>query len=68
MAKNITIINADRKGFRLLIDGKEYPELTGSVAAGSINIAPAGGHALVHLALVCEHVSIEHDGNARIAA
>jgi hypothetical protein len=61
VAKQITVHNADRKGFEFRIDGFTVPAIEHCIQQGSIRVTPGHGHSLVELTLITEHVSIEHD-------
>lgn len=67
MAKEITIINADRRTFRLLIDGVEVPGIGRSVLQESIEVLARGGHSLVRLELIAEQVMVMNERDPRVS-
>lgn len=67
MAKEITIINADRRSFRLLIDGVEVPGIGRSILQESIEVLARGGHSLVRLELIAEQVMVANEPSAAVA-
>lgn len=67
MAKEITIINADRRTFRLLIDGVEVPGIGRSVVMESVEVLARGGHSLVRLELIAEQVMVANEPAAAVA-
>jgi hypothetical protein len=67
MAKEITIINADRGTFRLLVDGVEVPGIGRSVLQESVEVLARRGHSVVRLELIAEQVMVANEPAAAVA-